>query len=130
MEDLAAISTTLRDPRSAPEPPVSWQTIGEQRDFYDERDCLGPSNSLANERLKNRTERDIVIFSYSLDPNYLRRASGNPAERNGPSSRPFDADHDIFFPVSKDDLIESRQFAQIINPTEEPLPIQSRLGIM
>ena len=124
MEDLGPISTTLRDPRSAPEPPVSWQTIGEQRDFYDERDCLGPSNSLANERLKNRTERDIVIFSYSFDPNYLRRASGSPAEQSSPSSLSFDVDDDIFFPVSKDDLIESRQFARIINP------IQSRLGIM
>ena len=74
-----------------------------------------------------------MIFAYSLDPDYLSRGSGNPVEEGGLSSQRFGADDDIFFRVSKNKLIESKQFDQIINPTEEPpltLSLAPRLGIM
>ena len=113
---------------------AGWETIGEQRDFYDDRDCLDPGHHLASEKLQNRGENDVVIFDYSLDPDYLSPARGNPpVEESGPSSRRFGADDDIFCRVPKNGLIESNQFSQIINPGRESPQIQSpgtRLGIM
>ena len=113
------------------DPFAGWETIDEQRDFYDERDCLNPSHNLARKSLK-RNEDNVVIFDYSLDPDYPSRADGNtPAEEGGPS-RHLSAD-DIFFQVPKHELIESQQFDQIINPAKEPQLIRSRgprLGIM
>ena len=113
---------------------AGWETIDEQRDFYDERDCLDPSHHLVSEKLKNRREDDVVIFDYSLNPDYLRPTRGNtPIEEGGPSSRHFGEDDDIFFRVSKNELIESNQFDQIINPGRESPLIPSRgvgLGIM
>jgi len=110
-----------------------WRTIGEQQDFYDEQDCLHPSHNLASEKLKPRKEHDVVIFDYSLNPDYLNRADENPFEEDGPSSGHFSADDDIFFQVSEKELIGSKQFDQIINPTKEPrltLSQGPRLGIM
>ena len=110
-----------------------WRTIGEQQDFYDEQDCLHPSHNLASEKLKPRTEHHVVIFDYSLNPDYLNRADGNPFEEGGLSPGHFSADDDIFFQVSKNEFIESKQFDQIINFTKEPPLIPSRgqrLGIM
>jgi len=113
---------------------AGWEIIGEQRDFYDDRDCIHPSHHLASERLQNRGEDDVAIFDYSLDPGYLNPARGNPpVEESGPSSRRFGADDDIFCLVPKNGLIESNQFDQIINPGREPPQIPSRgarLGIM
>ena len=111
---------------------AGWETIDEQRAFCDERDCLDPSYNLASKNLR-RNEDNVVIFDYSLDPDYLNHADGNtPVEEGDPSSGHFSA-HDIFFQVPKDELIGSKQFDQIINPTKEPLSIRSRgqrLGIM
>ena len=110
-----------------------WRTIGEQQDFYNEQDCLHPSHNLTSGRLKLRNEHDVVIFDYSLYPDYLNRADEDPFEEGGPSSGHFSADDDIFFQVSKNELIGSKQFDQIINLTKEPLQISSRglrLGIM
>ncbi|PUU82950.1 hypothetical protein B9Z19DRAFT_1190011 [Tuber borchii] len=111
-----------------------WKNIGEQQDFYDEQDCLHPShNNLASEKLNTRRDDHIVIFDYSLNPDYLNRADGNPFEEGSPSSEHFSADDDIFFQVSKNELIESKQFDQIINITKEPPLIPSRgqrLGII
>jgi len=102
-----------------------WQTIGGQQNFYDERDCLYPSN-LRSEKLGNRGENDVVIFDYSLDPDYLKRADGNPpGEEEATSSGHSSADNDIFFQVSKNGFLESEKFDRIINPAREP-----RLGIM
>ena len=113
---------------------ADWKTIGEQRDFCDEQDFFNPNCSLASERLKNRKEDDVVIFDYSLDPDYLSPAGGNPpVEEGGPSSRDFAVDDDIFFLVPKNKFIESNQFDQIINPGRESLQMLSRgarLGIM
>ena len=63
-----------------------------------------------------------MIFDYSLS-----RRDGNPSvEEEGPSSGHSSSHDDIFFQVRKDELIESRQFNQIINATKEPRFIQSR----
>jgi len=112
---------------------IGWEVIGEQQDFYDEQDCLHPSRNLVSEKLKNRREDDVVIFDYSLNPDYLRRVDRNPFEGGGRSAGLFGEDDDIFFRVSKDRLIDSKQFDQIINLTGAPPLIQSReprLGIM
>jgi len=107
-----------------------WRTIGEQQDFYDEQDCLHPSLNLASEKLKTRKADDVVIFDYSLDPDYLSRVGGNPpVEEGGPLSESSGADHDRFFQVPKNELIGSEQFDQIIDLTKEP-PRGPRLGIM
>ena len=110
-----------------------WRTIGEQQDFYDEQDCLHPSHNLASEKLKPRKEHHVVIFDYSLNPDYLNHADENPFGGDGPSSGHFSADDDIFFQVSKKELIGSNLFDQIINPTKEPrltLSQKPRLVIM
>ncbi|PUU79855.1 hypothetical protein B9Z19DRAFT_1080740 [Tuber borchii] len=113
---------------------AGWITIGEQRDFYDDRDCLDPCHHLASEKLQYRGEDDVVIFDYSLDPDYLSPARGNPpVEEGGPSSRRFGANDDIFFRVPKNKFIRSNQFDQIINPGRESPQIPSRgarLGII
>ena len=113
---------------------AGWETIGEQRDFYDDRDCLDPSHHPVNEKLQNRGEDDVVIFDYSLDPDYLSPARRHPpVEGGGPSSRYFGTDDDIFFRVPKNKFIRSNQFDQIINPGRESVQIPSRgarLGIM
>ena len=87
-----------------------------------------------SEKLKSRREDDVLIFDYSLNPDYLSSTRGNvPIEEGGPSSRHFGEDDDIFFRVPKNKLIESNQFDQIINPERESLLISSRgvgLGIM
>ena len=109
-----------------------WKIIGEQCP-YNEQDYLHPSHNLASKRLKARGEDDIVIFDYFLGPGHLNREDGNPFEEGGPSSGHFSADDDIFFQVSKNELIESKQFDQIISPTKEPrltLSRGPRLGIM
>ena len=103
-----------------------WKTIGEQEEFYHEQDCLHPSHTLVSEKLKSRREDDVVIFDYSLDPHYLSRADGNPFEESDSSSGHFSEEEDIFFPVSKDRLIESEQFDRIISPMKDPLLIRSR----
>jgi len=114
--------------------PGGWKTIGEQLDFYDEQDCLRPSHNLVSEKLKTRTEDHVVIFDYSLNPDYLGRADGNtPVEERGPPPGNSRGGDDIFFQVSKNELIESKQFDQIINPDKESprmLARGPRLGIM
>ena len=111
-----------------------WETINQQRAFYDERDCLGPSHNLTSEKLKNRKEDDVVIFDYSLDPDYLKSANWYlPVEEGGPPSGRFAQDDDLIFRVSKDNLLKSKQFDQIINPAKEPRLLESRgprLGVM
>ena len=99
-----------------------WKTFGEQQEFYDEEGFLYPSYNLTSEKLKDRTEDDVVIFNYSLS----RGDRNPPVERDGPSSRNIREEDDIFFQVSKDTLIESEQFNQAINPEKEPRLIQSR----
>ncbi|PUU82945.1 hypothetical protein B9Z19DRAFT_965998 [Tuber borchii] len=157
--DSSGASSTPPSPRSAPgssarpirgssqpsrQPPApspeladrfaDWKAVSEQRDFYDERDCLDTSYNLVFCKPGERTEDDVVIFDYSLDPDCLNHADGNtPVEEGSPSSGHFSADGDIFFQMPKNEFIESRQFGQIINPIKEPLPIRSRgprLGII
>ena len=118
-------------PTLAQEPPDrldGWKTIGEQQEFYDEKDFLYPSHNLTSEKLKDRKEDDVVIFDYSL----CHEDGSPPVERGGPSLEGFGKDDDRFFQVSKDRLIDSEQFNQVISPTGEPGLIQSRarLGIM
>ena len=92
MEDLGTKSVATLGPGSAPEPsPGSarqssqarqlssgqaqespdrfggWKTVGEQRDFYDEKDFL-PCSNLRSEKLEDRKEEDVFIFDYSLSP--------------------------------------------------------------
>ena len=110
-----------------------WQTIGGQRGFYDERDCLDPSRSLVSEKLQNRKEDEVVIFDYSLDPDYLNpRDCDYPIEEDGPSLGNFSANDDIFFQVPKSSLMESRQVDQVINMTEclSMLSLGPRLRVM
>ena len=111
-----------------------WTTIGEQQLFYDEQDCLHPSHNLVSEKLKTRPDDHVVIFDYSLSPDYLGHTDGStPLEEDGSSSGDSSADDDIFFQVSKNELMKSKQFGQIINPNEESqrvLSRGSRLGIM
>ena len=76
-----------------------------------------------------------MIFDYSLNPGYLHGAGGNPGfQEGGPSAGYSNADDDdIFFRVHKNELTESKQFDQVINPDEESPRMfsrASRLGIM
>lgn len=111
------------------EPPTGfagWETINEERASYDGRNCLDSSHNLTSEKLGNRREDEVVIFDYSLNSDHP------PVERGGPSSERFSAGSDIFFRVSKNGLVMSKQFDRIINPTKPRLP-QSwgpRLGVM
>lgn len=152
MDDLSTDSPAPLDPRSTLEPSASpslplpvlspassayfrgWETIGVQRNFYDEQDFLYPSYNLTSNKLQNRGEDEVVIFDFSLNQGDLSRVNGNPsAEDGGPSSGRFSEEDGIFFRVPKDDLIESEQFNQIINSTKESRPILSRgprLGIV
>lgn len=144
MANPSASSTAQQRHRPTPEPPagpqlsqqpqepatpeLGWQTIDEQRDFYDEWDCLHPGY-LASEKLKNRGEKDVVIFDYSLDPDYLSRADGNlPVVGGSPSSGHPSAGGDIFFRVSGDELAGPGKFDQIIKP-RPALSLGPRLGI-
>ena len=68
----------------------------------------------------------MVVFDYPLDPNYL--GSGSDLPPGG-----FSQDNDKFFRASKDALIHSKEFNQVINPTKETQLTRSRvphLGIM
>ena len=68
-----------------------------------------------------------MIFDYSLDPDYLKSAERYPPVEEGAASPgPFGVDDDIFFQVSKNQLIGSKQFDQIINPSNEPRLTVSR----
>jgi len=157
MGDLSKNPTTPLDPLTSLEPPAGsahkpppqlpplpaprepathfadWKTIHAQRSFYDEHDLLHPSYSLTSEELENRGADEVVIFDYSLAPSSLCGVDGNcTVEGWGSSSGRLSAD-DRFLRAHKDMLIESEQFNQIVNPTKEPQPIQSRgprLGIM
>ena len=142
MEHQGTNPTTPLDTHSAPEPSGgsthqssqtppsqespdlsnSWKTIGEQEDFYDEKDFLYLSCNLTSEKLKDRNEDDVVIFDYWLRP----ADESAPVEGGEPSSGRSREGGDIFFQVPKDRLIESEQFNQIINPTRGPQLIQSR----
>lgn len=130
MDCLGTNSTTPLDPSSPAKPLADhfsgWQTIGGQRGFCDERDYLDPSHNFTSQKLRARKKDDVVIFNYSLNPLHLGRADGSLlAEEGGPSSGHFNAADGIFFQVPKNELIESKQFVQTINPRQEP-----RLGIM
>ena len=96
------------------EPPAGfagWEVINEERASYDGRNCLDSSYNLKSEKLGNRREDEVVIFDYSLNPDYQGRADGDPpVERGGPSSERFSAGRDIFFRVSKNGLVMSKQF--------------------
>ena len=120
-------------PEESPTGSTGWELINEERASYDGRDCLDPSYNLISERLANRGEDDVVIFDYSLNPDYQGRVDGDPpVERGGPSSERFSANDDIFFRVYKNELVMSKQFDRIINSTQ-PRPPQSwgpRLGVM
>ena len=127
----------LSQPSTLPQEPTDyfdgWDTIGEQQDVYDEQDCLHPNHSLASEKLKRRGGDDVVIFGYSLNPEYLKSVDGNPPAGESLSPRHPAADDDIFCQVSKNVLVTSKQFDQTINPTKELqllLSRGSRLGIM
>jgi len=109
-------------PHESPDNFDDWETIHEQQDLYNEKDLLRPSCNLTSQKLSNRKEGDVVIFDYSLS----RRDGNPPVEEEGPSSGHSSSHDDIFFQVPKDELIESRQFNQIINATKEPRFIQSR----
>ena len=160
MDDQGTNSASPLDPRSTLEPPAgsihelsqlsppppalgqepqdpsdSWETIGGQRDFYDERDFLDLSYHLSTEKLQDRGKDDVVIFCYPLDPDHLSHVDGGPPVEGGCSSSSgyFSVDTSIFSRVSKNQFIESEQFNQIINPTKDLRPIPSRgphLGIM
>ena len=75
-----------------------------------------------------------MIFHYCLDPDYLKCADGySPVEEGAASSGRHGVADDVFFLVSKNELKESKQFDQIINPPKEPLQNLSqgpRLGVM
>ncbi|PUU79845.1 hypothetical protein B9Z19DRAFT_1080732 [Tuber borchii] len=124
-------------PSQEPADPLDgWKKLitREEQGFYDEQDCLHPSYNLASEELKDRKEDDAVIFNYSLDTDYLGRVDGNPPAGGDPTSAGrISPDDDIFFRVSKDELLGSKQFDQIINPLKEArqsLTQGQRLGII
>ncbi|PWW79092.1 hypothetical protein C7212DRAFT_355230 [Tuber magnatum] len=109
--------------------PARWETIGGQQEFYDERDCLHPGHNLTSEKLRGRGQNEVVIFEYLLNPGYLSRGDGDPEDEDGDSSS--GAESDVFFRVSKDELMESHQFDQVIDPTGKPIePVVPRLGII
>lgn len=112
---------------------VGWEPIGEQPRFYDEQDFLCPGSNLTSQKLSNRKADEVVGFDYPVDPDYLGYVGEYPPDEEGDLSPGFSEDNDIFFRVSKDRLIDSREFNQIINHTREPRVERSRvpqLGIM
>ena len=127
----SSLGSTPRSSQALPQPPTlahespdrfnSWETVGEQQEFYDERDFLYPSCNLTSEKLKNRKADEVVIFDYSLND-----TDGNHEFEGGGPSRSSSEEDDIFFLVPKDKLIGSKQFSEIINPTKEPQLIRSR----
>ncbi|CAZ79523.1 unnamed protein product [Tuber melanosporum] len=131
---MANPGTTAAINQSPGSPTLSsgWEIIEEQRTFYDEQDCLHLGRSLTSDRLGDREENEVVIFEYSLDPDFLdpEDESSGDEEDESPSG-----DYDVFYRVPKDRLVGSGQFDQIINPTRDPRPIISpppgqRLGII
>ena len=112
----------------------NWEIVGAQRSFYDEQDSLHPSYNLANPKLQNRGEDEVVIFDYSLAPGCRGGVDRNPAvEGGGASSEGISADDDVFLRVPKKKLAKSEEFNEIINPTKEPRLMPSlgtRLRIM
>ncbi|CUS12902.1 unnamed protein product [Tuber aestivum] len=109
-----ADSGTTSPPPLPPTPLTGWEAIDEQRSFYHEQDCLYPGNNLVSEKLRNRQDDEVVIFDYSLDPDYLSDESDEfPLEQSN-------AD-DIFFRVSKEQ-VGSDRFNQIINFTRGTQP--------
>ncbi|KAG0641316.1 hypothetical protein HOY80DRAFT_1135348 [Tuber brumale] len=110
---------------------AGWESISEQEGFYDEQDFLCPGNRLASGNLKNRGEDDVVIFDYSIRPDYLCRVGGDTLiERGGPSSGHISAGDDLFFLVFKNMLIESKEFGQITEASRLMLSRGPRLGII
>lgn len=129
IDQLSRSSTRSRELADSPD---GWDTIGEQRSFYDEQDCLHLNCSLASEKLKNRKADDVVIFDYSLDLDYLKPADEfPPAEGSAPPGH-FSANDDIFSRVCKNELMRSKQFEQTISPQESQQRLSQgpRLGIM
>ncbi|PUU82940.1 hypothetical protein B9Z19DRAFT_1190008 [Tuber borchii] len=145
MDDLSKKVDAPLDPRSALEPPAEpihkisqlsqlpptlsqllsarlagWETINEQRGFYDEHDSLHPNHNLASRKLQNRGSDEVVIFDYSLTPASLSGVDGPTPEGGGASSERISADDDVFLRVPKKMLTKSKQFTEIINPTKEP----------
>ena len=112
--------------------PDGWDTISEQRGFYDEQDCLHLNYSLASEKLKDRKADDVVIFDYSLDPDYLKRADEFPPSEGSARPGHFSANDDIFSLVCKNELMRSKQFEQAISSQESQHHLSQgpRLGIM
>ncbi|PWW79097.1 hypothetical protein C7212DRAFT_153698 [Tuber magnatum] len=106
-------------PPTPPVPSVDWEII-KHKGFYDEQDCLHPSRNLSSEKLKGRKEH-VVIFNYSLFPDFLSpEDGGGDGKGGGPSSGHSPSEDDKFVQVSHTGLIESKQFEQIINPTGKP----------
>jgi len=110
-----------------------WETISEQRGFYDEQDSLRPGYNLAIPKLQNRGRDEVVIFDCSLVLGILSGVDGNPTvEGGGAPSERFSTDDDVFLWIPKK-LTKSREFDDIINPTKEPRlipPRGARLRIM
>ncbi|PUU80824.1 hypothetical protein B9Z19DRAFT_682159 [Tuber borchii] len=119
-----------QQPHESAAPSFGWQTIGERQDFYDERDCLHPSFNLVIEKLNNRGADDVVIFDYSLDPDYLTLDGDSSDEEDGPPLEHSSADDDLFFRVSRNELLESEEFGQIIGSSERRPSRGPRLGII
>ncbi|CUS12900.1 unnamed protein product [Tuber aestivum] len=124
MTDLGTSPAT----HQPPQPSAGWKTIGGQRECYDEGDCLNPSHSLVSEKLRERGEDDVVIFDYSLNPDYLSARDEDFGDADYE-----DSDYDVFFRVPKDGLMGSDQLEQIVDQAREPRPMPSqgpRLGII
>ncbi|PWW79093.1 hypothetical protein C7212DRAFT_360614 [Tuber magnatum] len=134
----APVQQLSQESPSSPVPPresaarfAGWETIGEQNDFYDLRDCLHPGYRLASDKLKSRKEDDVVIFDYSLDPGSRSRVDGNPLfEQGSPPSGHFRSDNDRFFRVSRAQLIGSKEFGQITKEPRLTLSRGPRLGVI
>ena len=72
-----------------------------------------------------------MIFDYSLNPSYLSSVDGNPLDQeDGPSWGCFSAEDDRLFRISKNGLIGSKEFSEIIEEPGWMLSRGKRLGIM
>ena len=79
--------------------------------------CIRAAASRADNK-RTETRKMSRFFTTGI---LLSSADENPlVDRGGPSLGRSSEDDNIFFQVSKDRLIESQQFNQITNPTEEP----------